>query len=448
MKSRFFLTAFFVGGLMFLLPAQRTERTWDKIIIPNEVNGVSYVKIVVMDIAIDKSGTKWLATFSGDGHEGIGGFKYVEPNDWTAFVASGHEHHVNCDSVDDDDDTDDFGEEIKDEISASNNNSVAVDWWGNVWFGSAAHGVCRFKPSDNTWRQITCISGLTKSNTVKDIITIKDTIWFATDSGINLLIRDSLQPEWRPGQLAKAGVNCLAVDLSGNIWAGTTKGLSKYNGASWGTLSTPASSTSSENHVDAFAVDAHGNVWAAIYHKGIYVYNGTSWSKHEKFEDCSGDKYTYITCLAFDKKGHLWAGCATGGVWEYDGSTWTKYTKEGGFLCDNRVQSIAVDNKDGAVWIGSIDCLTKVYDKPLSVFNIDGYDNIKVYPNPVQNKCTVTHVEDATVEIYTVAGQKTGTYYSVERDITIDTGVLPSGLYMLKIMKNNQTKFFKISVVH
>ena len=444
MKRRFFLTVFLIAGWILLLPAQQTERVWEKIPLPH----TGFVNVFVNDIAIDKSGAIWLAVFS-DLEKGIGGFKYVEPDGWEKFFATEHHHPWDTtghghggDGDDDDDDEDEFGEESRQEIGASNNKCVAIDRQGNAWFGAAYHGACRL--SGTTWRHFSTISGLA-GNTVSDILLYKDTIWIATDSGLNIFANDSIKL-FKSQPTAGKAITCLANDLSGNLWVGTNEGLCKFNGTNWGLPHCPASNVKSDNYVDALTIDSKGNVWAAIWHKGIYMYNGTSWSK--QFDECTqGSKSIYITSLAFDKKGHLWAGCSGYGVWEYDGKNWTNYTQEDSSLCDNRVLSIAVDAK-GTVWIGSVNCLTKVYDKSLSVLNMNGFENSKVYPNPVQNKCTVTNVEEATIEIYTVAGQKTGTYYSEDKDITIDASGLPSGLYMLKIEKDNFTRFFKISVVH
>ena len=419
MRRRFFLTAAFAGWIL-LVPAQQVERVWEQHPFPAEYATVG----TIYDIAFDKAGAVWVAIVTTE-DIGVGGCKY-ESGIWTEFRATQHVHHGDNDTV----------EEDRNEIGGYDNSSIAIDYRGNVWFGSAYHGSCRL--SGTTWKHITTVSGLA-SNTIQQILPVRDTIWIATNKGLSRFCNDTII-----NHLAGKNVTCLAIDLSENLWAGTSEGAYKFDGTTWSLPHLPIKGgTLANNWFDALTLDAKGNIWAAIYDFGIYMYDGETWSLQYS------DKVNKFNCLAFDKKGHLWAGrFGGGGVWEFDGKSRMHYSTQYDSLLNNNVQSIAVNNDDGAVWLGSFGGLTKIYDrKVVNISDIEWCDNIKIYPNPVQNQFTVSNIGDAIISLYTVFGQKIETYHSQNENITIDASHLASGIYVLKITKDNKTRSFKISVV-
>ena len=419
MIRKFILTVVLVAGWSIFTFAQQVERVWEQHPLPAEYAAAG----TIYDIAFDKAGAIWVAITTTE-NIGVGGCKY-ESGIWTPFRSSEHHH-----SGDDDDD-----EEDRNEIGAYDNSSIAIDYRGNIWFGSAYHGSCRL--SDTTWKHITKVSGLA-SNTIQQILPVKDTIWIATNKGLNLFVNDSVKTE-----LAGKDITCLALDSFGNIWAGTPEGAYKFNGTTWSLPHLPIKTGQlRDNWFDALTVDTKGNVWAAIYDYGIYMYDGEKWSQQYS------DKVNKFSCLAFDKKGHLWAGrFSGGGVWEFDGNSRMHYNTQYDALLNDNVHSIAVD-KDGAVWLGGFGGLTKIYDRKITnISDIEIDNNISVYPNPVQNQCTISNISGATINLYTISGQKIETYHSQDKDIIIDTSPLSSGIYMLKIEKDNKTRILKISVV-
>ena len=418
MKRKCFLIVLFAGWMVFV-PAQKMERVLEPHPIPGYGSGVIY------GMAFDQSGAMWIAFNSSD----IGGFKYVEPNNWTAFEPIEHHHGEEEDTI----------EETRNEIGATDNSCVAIDYRGNIWFGSAHHGISRL--SDTTWRHITIISGLA-DNTIQQILPIKDTVWIATKKGLSRFVYSSNSIDTT--YLIGKNVTCLAVDLSGKLWVGTSEGAYEFDGTSWSFPHRPIGGTLTNSWFDVLTVDAKGNIWAAIYNYGIYMYDGNAWSVQYS------DKDNKFGCLTFDKKGHLWAGRFNGGgVWEFYDDTRIYYTNKYDNIHNDNVQSIAVD-KNGAVWLGSSGGLTKIYDRPkVSVSDIDGEgnENITVYPNPAQNHCTISNVCGAMIHLYCISGQKIGTYHSPNEDITLDISPLAPGIYMLKIEKDNKFRSFKISVV-
>ena len=407
MVRKLFFGGIFIAGCSFFLPAQQQiERKWEPHPLPNNASAD------IMGIAFDRHGAMWIAVRGVN----TGGYKYVEPNDWTLFDSEGHHHP---DTVESD----------ENEIGCDENRCVAVDYKDNVWFGSIGHGISKL--SDTTWRHITTISGI-PNNAIRQILTVKDTIWVATKGGLCKIVGDSIKKyPIASGDNRDTNITCLTFDLSGNLWVGTDRGAFKFDGTSWSSRHRPVNSPlMTDNYIDALTVDSKGNIWAAVYEQGIYKYDGKDWK-------LQFNKKIEFTCLTFDKKGYLWAGTAQQGVWEFNGTYWTNYIRE--LLFNNYVHSI-VANKD-VVWIGCRGGLTKVYEDttPLTkLADIEGNNSVFVYPNPAKNQFTISNVEDATIFLYTVSGQKIGTYYSLNENISIDVTPLEQGIYIVKIEKNNK----------
>jgi len=412
MVYKHLFTGILITGCSFVLSAQKqTERIWEHHPLPN--NATANIK----GIAFDLNGAMLIA-ING---VGVGGYRYIEADDWTAFIST--EHHHDMDGIN--------------EIGCDVSSCVAVDYLNNVWFGSNSHGISVL--TDTTWRHITEKKGLI-NNSIRQILIIRDTTWVATGGGVVKIVGDSIINYPITGYSRDTNITCLTFDLSGNLWVGTTNGIFKFDGTTWSSRHRPVNSGGLDaNYTDAITVDSKGNIWAAMYKQGIYKFDGKDWKLQFSKES------TDFTCLIFDKKGNLWAGTTTKGVWEYNGTYWMNYISD--MIFNNSVYSIAV--KDDVVWIGCRGGLTKVYEKTIS-YLIDSKENtpVSIYPNPVRNQFTASNVENAMLFLYTISGQKIGTYYSLGKDLTIDASPFEQGIYILKIENNDKTtSTFKISVI-
>jgi len=63
------------------------------------------------------------------------------------------------------------------------------------------------------------------------------------------------------GDLLGGCVLGLTIDQGGIVWAGTTVGLSKYNGEVWNTFQTQDGLAN--NYVQDVTVDSNGEIWVA-----------------------------------------------------------------------------------------------------------------------------------------------------------------------------------------
>jgi len=89
---------------------------------------------------------------------------------------------------------------------------------------------------------------------------------------------------------------------------------------------------------------------------------------------------------------------------------------------------------------GSYAEFVEIVDTPLapSVPDLD----LKIYPNPFQTECTIqlegSDIYFWSVELFTTAGQLVQQYESSDQTLTINRQDLDSGVYLVKILADNQ----------
>ncbi len=164
-------------------------------------------------------------------------------------------------------------------------------------------------------------------------------------------------------------ITCLIEDRNGNLWIGTSAGVSKYDGKSFTQFTVKNGLPS--NFIVEMMQDKAGNIWFGSFSNGVTKYNGKSFT-HFKVKDGLG--HNQIGCLMQDKAGNIWIGTAGGGVSKYNGetltagqATFTTFTKKEG-LPDNYVYSMLQD-KSGNIWMGTSLGVSKYDGKSFTTFS-------------------------------------------------------------------------------
>ncbi|WP_118949762.1 sensor histidine kinase [Taibaiella helva] len=252
--------------------------------------------------------------------------------------------------------------------------------------------------------------------------------------------------------LSQSLVNTLNYDPRGNIWIGTNNGISRFDGRRFRTYYV-AAANSEENvitqmetdaygrtwaltrnkklfyfadtaflrdtridSVSAITLDKTGNLWAASYLHGIYIFKGKDW--HREVEMTSNDLGLYITQMSFgrysgtlycysiiglftvengrlkapnwvtrfpnkgfsnileDSKGNIWLALDDGGVWVGRQQDWKHYNYANG-LTDDMVSNFYED-REGNIWIGTDG--SGIYRYTGSIFTY--YDRSSGLPGP------------------------------------------------------------------
>jgi ligand-binding sensor domain-containing protein len=186
--------------------------------------------------------------------------------------------------------------------------SVAIDEWGDKWFGTNYEGLTKF--SNNSWF-----------------------VYNITNSG--LPVND---------------VRSIAIDGSGNKWIGTWDGgIAKFDGTNW-TVYNKANSDLPDNRIKTMAIDGLENVWIGTWEGGLAKFDGTNWAVYNTSNSDLPDNR--VKSVAIDHLGNKWVGTTEGGLAKFDGTRWTIYDMSNSGLPDNFVMSLAIDESDNK-WIGT-----------------------------------------------------------------------------------------------
>ena len=106
-----------------------------------------------------------------------------------------------------------------------------------------------------------------------------------------------------PEQIVGSGtVFDLDVDHNNNIWAGTTNGVSRFDGNNWTIYKI-------SRYAGDIMVDQNNNIWAITPGKGVYMFDGTNWKTYTEKEGLVSD---FVLSLAVDQNNHVWLGTEEG----------------------------------------------------------------------------------------------------------------------------------------
>ncbi|HED38550.1 MAG TPA: T9SS type A sorting domain-containing protein [Ignavibacteria bacterium] len=194
-------------------------------------------------------------------------------------------------------------------------SKISADYLGNIWIGTYDGNLVKFDGKDfieylskDYMLPNSSIRGMTADalnlyisfNEPTDFI-IKIDI---SKSSTNLVFDNIIQP---PTQ-----VNDLVKDSYGNLWAGTTSGLRKYNGIEWITYNKTNSGILGD---DVISVTTSGkNVYTISrneYSIGLSVFDGDTWKNYTY--NNSDLALKYFSSVQIDKNNNVWL-VGNGGV--------------------------------------------------------------------------------------------------------------------------------------
>lgn len=178
-------------------------------------------------------------------------------------------------------------------------------------------------------------------------------------------------------------IRCVKSDKTGNIWFGSSAGLTKFDGNTFVTYTTadglPSNTInriSLASNGDLLIATANGisrfdgttftnylsgiicrhviesstnELWVATSGSGVRRFNGSTWIT---YTTANGLPHNFVNILVEDLNHNIWAGTSDG-VARFDISSWTAYDSLNGTNKDaDQVISAACD-KNGHIWFGS-----------------------------------------------------------------------------------------------
>ncbi|MDY0141335.1 MAG: two-component regulator propeller domain-containing protein, partial [Bacteroidales bacterium] len=153
--------------------------------------------------------------------------------------------------------------------------------------------------------------------------------------------------------LADNNVRSIEEDIYGNVWIGTTSGITKFDGTDF--ISYNTTDGLGGNVVYDILAHSNGNIYAATA-GGMSVFDGTTWVN---YTSGTGMPTGTIWAVEEDNVGNIWVGSSANGVAYYDGVNWYTFSVDQG-LPSNGVKLIYADRNNN-IWIGTGNGIS-VYD--------------------------------------------------------------------------------------
>ncbi len=168
-------------------------------------------------------------------------------------------------------------------------------------------------------------------------------------------------------------VGCLVKDRTGNIWMGTSLGVTVYDGHTYTNITTKEGLVF--NDVRSAFQDTRSNIWLGTLGGGISRYDGRCFTNFTKKDGLCGD---FIVAITEDRKGNVWLGSMDGGISKFDGHSFTNYSTKQGLPGDS-VNALLTDTK-GNLWIGTMNGLSKFDGESFVNYNAhQGLSDSRVY---------------------------------------------------------------------
>jgi ligand-binding sensor domain-containing protein len=190
-------------------------------------------------------------------------------------------------------------------------------------------------------------------------------LWLST-AGAGVLHLDSDQidnPRWEfftmgNSNLVSNNIRVIYADRAGQVWAGTSRGLSRFDGAGWQNVAGPEAGA--DTPVITLLEDSNRQLWVGTA-EGGYRWNGPD--SIPFFEMAGWPNNTGAEVLFEDSQGGLWAGTAAGAL-RFDGRQWSN-------LAPDLHVATFIEGAAGIIWMGGQQGLIR-YDlttKETSAFN-------------------------------------------------------------------------------
>src|SRR4030042_2082457 len=117
--------------------------------------------------------------------------------------------------------------------------AIAIDAYGNKWFGFGFEGGGVTKFDDNTWTTYPIKESPSLGSVCAIVIDAEGNKWCARlGGGVSILVDTTWITYTTEDGLAHNEVHVTAIDSDGNKWIGTYGGVSKFDDTTWTTYDT------------------------------------------------------------------------------------------------------------------------------------------------------------------------------------------------------------------
>lgn len=211
-------------------------------------------------------------------------------------------------------------------------------------------------------------------------------LWFGSSYGVSRYDGNTFIHYTNQSGLTDNTVVCMLQDTRGDIWFGTRTGATLYNGQEF--IHYVGEQGIGNDMVRDILEDSHGDLWFGTA-DGLIRFERDSLSEGiYKYTKQHGLISNNILAIEEDDRGYLWFG-SDEGLTRYDGTSFTQYTTASGLLSD-KVLSIFKDSR-GDIWFGT--------DKGVSRYDGNVFINYSTQ-NTILDDDVLSIIEDKRGDIW------------------------------------------------
>jgi ligand-binding sensor domain-containing protein/two-component sensor histidine kinase len=215
--------------------------------------------------------------------------------------------------------------------------SIHQDHGGNIWL-LTSDGLATFDG-----KQFVPIAGIPPLNEESAMVEgAGGSLWLGTMEGLQYAAAGSRQ--FQPAG-PRVSIQALAIDRSGNAWAGTASGIEICHPNTTCTALDEAG-TAAEKNIHALTFSALGQLWIGT-DAGLFSYDGKQFSHWSTTDGLPSNR---VNLLMSDREGALWVGTA-GGIARLFAGKVEALTPRTGFS-SNLVLALYED-REGSLWLGT-----------------------------------------------------------------------------------------------
>ncbi len=228
---------------------------------------------------------------------------------------------------------------------AGNFNCIAKGLDGNIYVASQCGGLLKFTSNNTNSQYRKFINDCTGSYTSCIAIDVDGIIWFGSSNGVLVSLKNEIITEYKPNNLGllEDMTFCVAIDKNNIKWFGTRLGISSFDGSKWLNYSIPIPTYI--GWVTSIVIDKNNHIWFDDADNGIGYYDGASLKRYTTSDGLLNNK---ITCLAIDSSNSLWVGHENGAS-KFNANSWTTYSTSSG-LVGTKINDIDIDPNGNVIF--------------------------------------------------------------------------------------------------
>lgn len=231
-----------------------------------------------------------------------------------------------------------------------------IDKQGNLWFGTTREGVYYY--DGKLFTQFTIKDGLSNNSVWSILEDAIGNIWFGTSDGISKfdgkeIVRVSLEKTNSNNTLtsnsdSRITIGAIMQSKDGRLWFGTNKGVYIYKENLFSAFLNNEHIVNKNGlqlkSIERILEDKNGNIWFCSGMgggEGVSRYDGKFITNYKP----NGD--TWVPYVLEDKAGNIWFSGRTNGYFRYDGKTFTDFTENLPFspIVEDTTETICLKEK-------------------------------------------------------------------------------------------------------